>query len=103
MSVPFYDKLEIIVPDDSSFINITDTTSFTLNMPSNIIEGETAFIYVKQGSLGSKVLTLASGYQTSGGLQPVLSTAADAVDRLMFFFDTATTCTVTLTKDIKTI
>lgn len=82
---------------------LTATGNFTLNLPSNIAEGETAFIYVKQDGTGSRILTLASGYQTPGGTQLVLSTTANAVDRLMFFFDTASTCTVTITKDIKTI
>lgn len=82
---------------------LTATGNFTLNLPSNIAEGETAFIYVKQDGTGSRILTLASGYQTPGGTQLVLSTTANAVDRLMFFFDTSSTCTATITKDIKTI
>lgn len=87
--------------NDGLYHTLTATGDFTLNLPSNIAEGETAFIYVTQDGTGSRILTLASGYETAGGAAIVLSTAANAVDRLMFFFDTATTCTVTITKDIK--
>lgn len=80
---------------------LTATGNFTLNLPSNIAEGETAFIYVKQDGTGSRILSLGAGYHTPGGAAIELTTTPNAVDRLMFFFDTATTCTVTVTKNIK--
>jgi len=80
---------------------LTVTNNFTLNLPSNIVEGETAFIYVTQDGTGSRLITLASGFKTAGGTGITLSTAAGAIDRLMLFFNTSTTCTITVTKDIK--
>ena len=80
---------------------LTATNNFTLNMPSNITEGETAFIYLTQDGVGSRLITLASGFKTAGGTGITLSTVAGSIDRLMFFFNTTTTCTVTITKDIQ--
>lgn len=86
--------------DNGLYQTLTATGNFTLNLPSNFIAGETAFIYVKQDGTGSRILSLATGFQTPGGTAITLSTAANAVDRLMFFFDTDYSCTVSITKNI---
>lgn len=85
--------------DNGLYQVLTATNNFTLNFPSNAAEGETAFIYLTHNS--AYTLTLASGFKTPGGNPIVLSTGTGAVDRLMFFFDTDTTCTVTILQDIK--
>lgn len=85
--------------DNGLYQVLTATNNFTLNFPSNAAEGETAFIYLTHNS--AYTLTLASGFKTPGGNPIVLSTGTGAVDRLMFFFDTDITCTVTILQDIK--
>lgn len=80
---------------------LTTTTDFTIKYPSNVIVGETAFMYIRHNIAGTKILSFDSEFKTAGGAAISLSTGLYAVDRLMFFFDSLTTCTVTATKDIK--
>lgn len=87
--------------DNGLYQNLTVTNNFTLNFPSGASEGETAFMYVTQDATGSRILTLDSAFKTPGGSTIVLSTAANSIDRLMFFFHSDIACTVTITKDIK--
>lgn len=80
---------------------LTATSNFTLNFPTNVVEGETAFMYVTQDNIGGRQITFGPGFQAPGGISTMqLSAAANAVDRLEFFFDSATTCTVTMAKGI---
>lgn len=102
----------IATPGSSYTLDITDglfqsatlTTNWTLNFPTVTPEpGETVFIYVKQPSSGGPyTLTLGSGFEAPGGRSTiVLSTTNNAKDRIEIFFDSTTTATVSITKDIK--
>lgn len=82
-------------------LTLTTTTDFTIKYPSGVTIGETAFIYIRHNIAGTKNLSFDSQFKTASGAAIALSTTLYSVDRLMFFFDTATTCTVTITKDIK--
>jgi hypothetical protein len=82
-------------------LTLTTTTDFTIKYPSGVTIGETAFIYIRHNIAGTKILSFDSQFKTAGGASIDLSTGLYAVDRLMFFFDTGSTCTVTATKDIK--
>lgn len=85
---------------DGLYHVLSATSSFTLNFPSGAAEGETAFVYVTQ-AVGGSVVTFGGGFQAPGGILSItLTAAAGAVDRLEFFFDTATTATVTIAKGI---
>lgn len=83
------------------FFNLTIAQNFTLAFPSSPAAGETAFIYVTQDATGSRIITFNAAFKFAGGTAITLSTAANAVDRLEFFFHTAAAATVTITKDIK--
>jgi hypothetical protein len=85
---------------DGLYHTLTATGNFTLQFPSNVTEGETAFIYVTLSG-ANRIISFASGFRAPGGPSSItLSTADGSVDRLEFFFDTATTATVTITKGI---
>lgn len=77
------------------------TNNFTLGFPANAAEGETAFLYVTQDGVGGRTITFNSAFKFPGGTAPTLSATNGAVDRLEFFFHSATQATVTITKDIK--
>lgn len=102
----------ISTPGSSYTLDVTNglyqkttlTANWTLVFPTTTPEaGESVFLYVKQpASGGPRTLTLDTGFQAPGGRSSiVLSTAANAVDRLELFFDSTSTATVTITKDIK--
>jgi len=82
---------------DGLFRTITATGNFTLNFPTGVVQGESVFIYVN--STAAATLTLGSGFQVPAGSPATLS-GSGKKDRLEFFFDTTTTATVTITKDI---
>jgi hypothetical protein len=72
--------------------------NFTLNFPTGVVTaGETVLWYITP--LVASTITLGSGYQVPAGHSITLS-GAGKKDRLLMFFDTATTCTVIITKDI---
>jgi len=56
----------------------------TLANPSNATAGQTGQIYVQQDGAGSRTMAFSSYYKFSGGTAPTLSTAAGAVDLLVF-------------------
>ena len=64
--------------------NITIGASRTLANPTNPTIGQTGQIYVVQGGSGSHTLSYGSSYKFSGGVPPVLSTNAGAIDLLVF-------------------
>lgn len=63
--------------------------SFTLNVPTNVPAGTVfkADLFVTQGVGGSKLMTLGPGWTSPGGVDPVLSTVAGAIDWLCIWSD----------------
>jgi hypothetical protein len=59
----------------------------TLAAPTNLVDGATYILIVKQDATGSRTLTFNSAYKFPGGTDPTLSTAANAVDILTFISD----------------
>lgn len=62
----------------------------TLANPSNITEGQEWRVYVTQDGTGSRTLAFGTYYDWPGGVAPTLSTAAAAVDLLVFEAITST-------------
>jgi hypothetical protein len=83
------------------FQEVTVTSNFTLNFPANVTEGDSAFLYIRQNATGGRTITWNASFRFAGGTAPTLSTAANAVDRVEFFFHSATQATVTITRDIR--
>lgn len=62
--------------------------SRTLGAISNPVAGMTYVLMVYQDATGSRTLNLSNSiYTFPGGTEPVLSTAANAVDMLVFYYD----------------
>ncbi len=83
------------------FQQVNLTGNWTLGFPTSVTAGETCFIYVVNDST-PRSITLGSGYQVPGGSGSFnLTQTANAKDRIELFFDTTTTATTTISKDIK--
>jgi hypothetical protein len=59
----------------------------TLAAPTNMQNGATYYLIVKQDATGSRTLAFNSAYKFPGGTDPVVSTAGNAVDILTFISD----------------
>jgi lipopolysaccharide export system protein LptA len=63
------------------------TGNTTLANPTNVSSGQTLTLRVKQDGTGSRTMAYGSQFKFSGGVAPVLSTAANALDVLTFQYD----------------
>jgi hypothetical protein len=75
----------------------------TFANPTNMIAGP-LFLYrltVVQDAVGSRLITWGSAYKFPGGVPPVLSTSANAVDELIFDCDGTNMRLVGFAKDIR--
>lgn len=61
--------------------------SRTLANPTNMVAGFTHVLKVVQDATGSRTLSYGANYKWPGGVAPVLSTAANAIDILTFYTD----------------
>lgn len=59
----------------------------TLAAPSNLVDGGTYILFVKQDGTGSRTLAYNAVFKWPGGVAPVLSTGANALDILSFVSD----------------
>ena len=75
------------------------TGAWTLNFPSNAAAGETAIIYVDHDGTGVTLGGGAGTLESAGGAGITLGSGTGK-DRIEFFFDTATTATVSVTTEI---
>lgn len=91
-----------IVVDLATFINAAVTLggNRTLGNPTNT-KGQSGYIRVIQGGAGSRTLSFGSNWKFTGGIAPVLSTAAGAVDLLFYQVISPTFIFVGLAKDVK--
>lgn len=71
----------------SASILATSNIPFTLSNPTNMVDGGTYTLRIKQFSTGGQVITWGSAYVFTGGSKFVLSTAANAVDVITFQSD----------------
>ncbi len=67
--------------------SVTLTGDATLDAPTNMIDGATYILIVKQDSTGSRTLAYESEYLFPDGKAPELSTDASAVDIITFVCD----------------
>jgi len=87
-----------ITPDfaDSNNFSVTLDTNATLANPSNIVAGQSGCIWITQDGTGSRTLAYGADWEFTGGTAPTLSTAAGAVDCLVYAVQSATKITATL-------
>lgn len=72
----------------------------TLANPTNLTEGQSGCIYITQ-TTGSHTLAYGSNWDFAGGTAPTLSTAASAVDVLVYAVRTTGSIAAQLIKDVK--
>ena len=89
-----------VTPDfsQSNFFSLSLGGNRTIANPTNITVGQTGIIFLVQDGTGSRTATFGSYYDFPGGIAPVLSTTAGAVDILSFIVRTSTSICCQLVK-----
>jgi hypothetical protein len=72
----------------------------TLANPTNITAGQSGVIVITQDGTGSRTLAFGSYWDFSGGTAPTLTTAASAVDVLVYYVNSTTSITASLISNI---
>jgi len=62
----------------------------TFDNPTNPQPGQSGIIYIRQDGTGSRTASFAANWEFTGGTAPTLSTAASAVDALIYNVRTST-------------
>lgn len=91
-----------ITPDfnNANNFSLTLATNATLANPSNLTAGQSGVITITQDSTGSRTLAYGSYWKFVGGTAPTLSTAASAVDELVYYVDSSTRITAVLLNNV---
>ena len=91
-----------ITPDFSASNNysLTLATNATLANPTNLTAGQSGAITITQDSTGSRTLAYGSYWKFVGGTAPTLSTAASAVDELVYYVESSTRITAVLLNNV---
>lgn len=85
---------------NSNNFSLTLATNATLANPSNLTAGQSGVITITQDSTGSRTLAYGSYWKFVGGTAPTLSTAASAVDELVYYVDSSTRITAVLLNNV---
>ena len=85
----------------SNNFSVTLGGNRTLANPSNLVAGQSGVIYITQDGTGSRTLAYGTNWDFAGGTVPTLSTAANAVDALVYAVRTSSSITSALIKDVK--
>ena len=91
-----------ITPDFAVANNysVTLDTNATLANPTNLVAGQSGCIWITQDGTGSRTLSYGSYWDFTGGTAPTLSTAASAVDCLVYAVQSTTKITATLVTNL---
>jgi hypothetical protein len=91
-----------ITPDFAVANNFSVTLggNRTLADPTNLTAGQSGCIWITQDGTGSRTLAYGSAWDFTGGTAPTLSTAASAVDCLVYAVQSSTKITATLITDL---
>ena len=91
-----------ITPDFSASNNysLTLATNATLANPTNLTAGQSGVITITQDGTGSRTLAYGSYWKFIGGTAPTLSTAASAVDELVYYVESSTRITAVLLNNV---
>jgi hypothetical protein len=91
-----------ITPDFAAANNFSVTLggSRTLANPTNLTAGQSGCIWITQDGTGSRTLAYGSQWDFTGGTAPTLSTAAAAVDCLVYAVQSSTKITATLISNL---
>jgi len=91
-----------ITPDfsDSNNFSVTLAHTATLANPTNLVAGQSGCIWVTQDGSGSRLLSYDTYWDFTGGTAPTLSTAAGAVDCIVYAVQSSTKITATLISNL---
>ena len=91
-----------ITPDFSlgNNFSVTLAGNRTLANPTNLTAGQSGVITITQDATGSRTLAYGSYWKFPGGTVPTLSTAANAVDELVYYVDSTSRITATLLNNV---
>lgn len=81
---------------DSNNFSVTLGGNRTLANPTNVVAGQSGAIFISQDGTGSRTLAYGSFWDFTGGTAPTLSTAASAVDVLVYTVRGASNIAATL-------
>jgi hypothetical protein len=92
-----------ITPDFSAANNFTLTIggNRTLANPTNQTAGQSGVIVITQNGTGGNTLAYGANWKFAGGTVPVLTTAANAVDVIVYYVESASRITATMYNDVK--
>lgn len=76
--------------DVSNSFSFTLTGNITISNPTNLYNGQTGSIFLQQDGTGSRTASWGSYWDFAGGVAPVLSTQANAVDRIDYVVRSST-------------
>ena len=85
----------------SNNFSVTLAGSRTLANPTNTVAGQSGSIFITQDGTGSRTLAYGSNFKFAGGTAPVLSTAANSVDRLDYVVKASTQIHAVVSLDVK--
>ena len=86
----------------SNNFKVTLAGNRVLDNPSNLVAGQSGVIVITQDGTGSRTLDVSASYwQFEGGTEPTFSTAAAAVDTLVYYVASASSIQAVLLKDLK--
>lgn len=91
-----------IAVDMSTFLNATVTLggNRTLGNPTNTKVGQTGYIRIVQDATGSRTLAYGANWEFGGGVAPVLTTTANAVDILFYQVMSSTSIFASLVRNV---
>lgn len=91
-----------IAVDMSTFLNAAVTLggNRTLGNPTNTKVGQTGYIRIIQDATGSRTLAYGSNWEFGGGVAPVLTTTANAVDILFYQVMSSTSIFASLVRNV---
>ena len=82
-------------------VSMTLTGSATLANPTNLTAGQSGVIVVTQDGTGGKTLAFGNNWKFPGGTAPTLTTAANAVDVIAYYVESASRITARVVGDVK--
>lgn len=85
--------------DVANSFSFTLTGNITISNPTNLSNGQTGSIFLQQDSTGSRTASWGSFWDFAGGVAPVLSTGANAVDRIDYVVRSSTSIHAVATLD----
>lgn len=90
-----------ITPDFSAGINfvVTLAGNRTLANPTNVKDGQSGVLLVKQDATGSRTLTWGSNWKWASATAPTLTTTASRTDKIFFFAESSSIIHASVEKD----